>query len=310
MKPPFDEPSSRAGFARRALPLLVMGLLSALSCHKQAALEPPQGQVLLRVGERVLTSVEVEAEIQRMPAEARSLYTTPEARLRYVKQIIEQEILFKAAEARGYRDDPAVVEATKRAMVRKLLRERVGTGPAPGEITEAALHQYYEQHPQEFGPAALTRVHAALVPDRAAAAALRAETERAAAGRTAPERLAAFEKLAAGARLRDLDISEQYEPAGQPKSLFDAAWALTEVGELSPVLETPDGFYLLQLKERTPRSTKPFDQVRPHILRSLSDQARERKVQTLAHELATELAAQVFAENASSVRFETQPGRR
>jgi len=308
MKPKIYQLSSRARRRCGALILVAAGMLPATGCHKPSPIEPPAGQILLRIGERVVTSAELEAEIQRMTPEARALYATPEARLGYVKQIIEQEILLEAAEARGYRNDPAVVEATKRAMVLKLLRERIGTGPAPGETTEAALRQYYEEHAPEFGPPAITRVQAVLLPDRTRALALRTEIERAATGRAAAERLATFERLAQqsspGAGRRDLDVSERYEPAGQPKALFDAAWALTDTGQLSPVLETPDGFYLLQLKQRTPRSTKPFDQVKSHILRTLSDQARDRRVQALVAELRKDLVAQVFSDNFSSVQFE------
>jgi parvulin-like peptidyl-prolyl isomerase len=263
----------------------------------------------LSIGKRVVTVADIDARIKSMTPEMRALYATPEARQKYLEQTIDQEIFAKVAEDRGYASDPAVLEATRRAMVLKLLRERIGPGPGPADVNEVDLRKYYDEHPDEFGAPAVSRVQAVLFKDQAAAESFRSDIGHEQAEQAGPARLASFTALAQqrpnAARVRDLDLLQRYEPAGASKEIYDATWGLAEVGDVSAVVPTNDGFYVLQLKERTHGAPRSFDEVRPRVIRAVSEQLKNSKMETLAAELAREQHAAIHRDNFDKVRFES-----
>ena len=63
---------------------------------------------------------------------------------------------------------------------------------------------------------------------------------------------------------------------------------LQTVGEISPVVTTEKGFYILRLKARTPAHTLPLDEVKAQIRNRLSSERRTAASDALLARLKTE----------------------
>jgi peptidyl-prolyl cis-trans isomerase D len=87
--------------------------------------------------------------------------------------------------------------------------------------------------------------------------------------------------------------------AGWPQAVRDALPELT-AGQMSEVLETPEGVYIARVTARQPSKIPPLEQVREHIAQRLKTEAGVR----LAREAAEAWRAQITAQQHDGVRFE------
>lgn len=285
-----------------------------------AAQEGPAqpASVVLRVGDEVLRLEDIQAQIDRLPPGVRARHASPEERRAFLDRLIKNEILAHEARRLGYDRDPEIASGQKKAMVLKLLRERLGDAPPPGEITELAIEKYYREHADQFDHPGEVRLTQIVVRDRERALSLHREaTELAASARQS----AAGDADAADRRaFRDLVLRHSEEdgakehggdlnivvgrPNDQPEPLVDAALTLAAAGDLSPVIETERGFHILKLRQRVPAVTRSLQESKAHIERLLTDQSRDRRVDELVAALSTGLHVEIVHENLARVRFD------
>lgn len=144
------------------------------------------------------------------------------------------------------------------------------------KVPEASIKEYYEQNKAAYTSAEERRASHILVKDRAKADALLAELSKNPAS------------FADAARKNSQDSStadkggdaELFIARGDTdKAYEDALFALQKPGELSPVVQTKEGFYILQLKATRGGDTRSFESVRADI-------EAERKKQLAQSEFA------------------------
>jgi peptidyl-prolyl cis-trans isomerase C len=293
-------------------------LLALGGCQKAVASSQnhpsDRSALLAKVDSRMLTVAGAQSEVDRLPLEERVRFATSATQHEFLQKLVDQEILAAEAEKLGYDRAPEVLAAAKRAMVVKLLKERIGNGPKPGEVSIEAARKYYEEHPREFGPPEKVRVALLMVKDPARARAIRDEAEHAvqqAASRGLEVEQQVFRELVAkyseepGAR--DVTISMGLNSSSYPPAVNAGAAALKNPGDLSPVIEADGAAYILQLEERTAASTLPFERVKDHAMRAVSEALRDRKMQALVTELATRHHAEVHPERFGAVQFQPDP---
>jgi peptidyl-prolyl cis-trans isomerase C len=227
-----------------------------------------------------------------------------------VRSFVDHEVLVAEAESLGYARAPEVLAATKHAMVLKLLKERIGERPNPGQIDEAAARAYYDAHPSEFGPPERAVVALIWMHDRARAEAAQADAVRAIAaaaqGGTSAQ-FAAFQALVTkytdepGARDVTLALTQNGTP--YPEAVVQAAASLKDAGAVSPLVSSDLGEFIIQLKERLPASVLPFERVKEHAMRSASEELRDKKTAAPSAELARKQHAEIHEERFAAVKF-------
>lgn len=89
---------------------------------------------------------------------------------------------------------------------------------------------------------------------------------------------------------------------------FEPSHDALRVGDLSPVVEDSLGFYVLQLRHRVPAVNRSLEESRTPILHSLSDEARDRKLDELVASIGKTTSLEVFKDCFAKVHFEaTEP---
>lgn len=97
----------------------------------------------------------------------------------------------------------------------------------------------------------------------------------------------------AGSKTRGGDLGPVAK--GQTVPQFEAAaFALKKPNDLSPVVESPFGFHIIQLVERMEPSTVPFDQVKDRIANLLKQQEVQKMFEDRATELRAKSKVQIF----------------
>lgn len=289
-----------------SLAIVTLGTSALIACNSPRGAEPvPSEDVVFQVGSSVTRLSELQRRIDRLPAAVRDRYATADDRRAYVERAFTDEVLAEEARRLGYDKDPDVELATKRAMVLKLLRDRLGDRPADGEITSAAVEAYYREHRDRFVHPEETRVTDIVVSSKAQASALRTAALAAPAERAAE----AFRALATEhSTAPDVKITggDRTFVAGQidaPAALVDAARGLHEVGEISRVIAAADGYHVLRLRQRTPGVSRSLDEVRDRIVTALTEASRDAKVRALTESVAKRLSVRRFDDRAARLEF-------
>ena len=261
---------------------LVLGLCAlAIACGQQGPKKT--GAPVARGNGILITTDEFKARLDEQSPFIRARYTTIERKKEFLDNLIRQEVLAAEAERQGLDKDPEVRNTLRKIMVQKLVQKRFQPDANPADVPEAELAKYYEDHKAEYLRPRRVRVHAIVFnaapgsPDRAKKLALakkvlqkvKADEKKnpmafAQAVQESSED-AASKQLAGDLQFRS---QEEFEKT-YSKALADAAFAL-KPGELSNVVETPNGLFILKFTGEQPELNRTLDQVKPQIAAKLS----------------------------------------
>lgn len=269
-----------------ALVLAACGGSSSPSGGSQPA--TASGPVVAKVGDRVFTLGELDAQLETQPI-TRSRLINQERKREFVDNLIRFELLAQEAKRQGLDKDPDVQEATKRAMVQKLTQTRFSDEEAP--VTEEEARAFYQEHIHDYvkpervrashiffeaprGDVNRNRVRAEA--ERSLAELRRKEAER---DRTAFSQLAKTRSDDGSSKRAGGDLSFRTEEELSEMwgaDVAKAAFALSNVGDFAPLIETDRGFHVLKLTGRQAALDRPFESVRNQIENRLS---REKMTQ-------------------------------
>ena len=247
----------------RALGLAAIGIFG-LACSDSGTTGDDPGW-LVRVTGEALSPEQFQAEYDRLPAALQQRYAEGEGRQAFIDQLVGRQLLVQEARRRGFAEEPKLVaqvaEFEERLLVDAL--QRAVSGEA---VSQEDLRRYYDTHRSEYSDEQATLRHI-LVREAEQAEALRAELE-------------AGGDFIALAREHSIDPTAQRGGdlgavrRGRMDPAFDqAAFALAQPGDLSPVVRTRFGFHIIQLVERPAVRTRPFEQVELSIRQKLQRQA-------------------------------------
>lgn len=233
---------------------------------------------MARVGQAVLTLDELESErSQRGP----SIGT---------QQIVDEWIRFQAtlaqAQSAGYEQDPQLRAQWERFVVGRFQEVALAElRQAASPVSAEELQAYYEQHALEFTIPEAVRVSVLFLrsvrqatSEKRQALADEAEALWRQAGNLDGE---GFRELI---RERSDDQSTRYRGgdsgwlsrasggAHWDRPVVEAALQLRRPGELGPLVETGQGFYILRLEEHRPQVLLPFAEVRERVTYQVAQQ--------------------------------------
>jgi parvulin-like peptidyl-prolyl isomerase len=258
------------------------------ACHDPNKSDPPaavaEEEVLARVGERKITLAEFTRELTRRARIHPQLYASEAQHRKLLEEMIQFEVLLASAKAAGYERDPQIQSQVNQFIVTRFQEDQL---QKPGAIapTEQELRAFYAGHPERFSVPPTVR--AAVIQFKSSP---KASAEKRDELRTRARTIWTAARTAEGAEFGRLvqqhsdDQSTRYhrgetgwitfeqlsERWNEPVS--NAVFALTETGQTAPLVETPDGFYIVRLLEKRARSMRPFEEVRDAIAYAVTQQ--------------------------------------
>jgi peptidyl-prolyl cis-trans isomerase C len=298
---------------------ILLGAVLALACSEGS---PKKKGPVVAEGKGVqITAEEFKARLEEQSPFLRARYSTLERKKEFLQNLVNFELLAKAAEKEGLANDPDVQLTLKKVMVQKLVAKKFGDpSTAAAEIPEAELQAYYDAHKDDYFRA--KRVRVAVVafnapegsPDRAKklAAAKKAREALAAADKKNP---AAFAQLVAAqsedvvskASGGDLGFKTQAElERNHSKAFADAVFAL-EDGQLSNVLETPNAVYVAKVTGHQDEVSRPFEAVKTQLANKLSREKKTKELDAWKKSLIDEAGVKVIDAELEKVEIAAAP---
>lgn len=267
-----------AGFLASILAIAVLaGSATAAPAKKKAkAAKAPKAvpeslQVLVWVGKDGITRGEVDRRIESLPEQFRASYTTPEGRQQLLDRMVEERVWLALAVENGVAKRPQVAQQLEQQrrdlLVRTYLNEVMAENPAPSDSEAMA---YYQDHLSEYRvPATVTVRHIQSKTQK--------ESQKVRQWLKNPKQdFAALAKKYStdsltrndGGVLGVVTREGVFRSIGAQPALAESAFALPE-GALGGPYKTDKGWHVIKIDAVKEESVRPFDQVRPMILRQL-----------------------------------------
>jgi peptidyl-prolyl cis-trans isomerase C len=306
-----------------AAPFALVCMMSALA-HAQAPTPPAtdapaapamddaarRAQVVARVGSTSITLGQLEDEINHMSPFMRARYRDPAQLREYATQTIRLALLAREAERRGFGEDPEVVDAVRQASVMALIRhdfdERITAATIPADEVRA----YYEEHPAEFNQPEMRRASQLVVATREEAEGLLAQAQ--AADARAFRQLVTDHSVDLETRVRGGDLryfdAEGHTPNSSdpavPTEAAQAAFALTNVGDVSGVFAEGDRFGILMLTGQRPAEHHALGEAEQSIRTRLWRTTRQTALETFVEELRQRIPTEVFYDRMRNIHMD------
>ena len=296
---------------RPALPLL-LALAVACDWGPSAGGEPGVGDqnVVARIDGRPITLADLQRRMAQQPPFVQARYASPERRKELLDNLIRFEILASEARRRGYQRDPQVVRHQQQRLVDRMVAEELDARLKPEDLPEAELRRFYQEHAERFTRPEAVRVSQILLSDAATAARVAA-----AARALGPRDDRGFRRLVAAHSLDedskqrggDLTFLERQPAAGggdahrPPPAVIEAAFALTEVGQIAGPVPSDRGFHVLRLGQRRPAALRPFEEVAAELRQLVLEQQRSRRLDEWVAEMRNKVNIQVYEDKLRDV---------
>lgn len=252
---------------------VVMGSLMTCVTLPAMAVE----QVLLESNQVKITSLDFEAEIQRIPAEHRNEVLASKARIR---KLLENLLIYKTlanqAHKEGIDNEPLMKKRLELAAEKMLseaqMEHLVDSLKLPN--FEARAHELYKINAEKY--TLPKKVHASHI-----LVEIKNRTDEEALKRAQEVRLKALEGKPFGVLAQEYsdDPSAKdnkgdlgfFEAGKMVKPFSDAAFAMKAPGEISEPVKTAFGYHIIYLHEKQAKKLRPFVEVKEDIVKGLRD---------------------------------------
>jgi peptidyl-prolyl cis-trans isomerase C len=278
---------------KRALLIAALGALAATVLLSGCGGKGRE-RVIARVGSVEFTVADLDRRLAELPPYVQQQFAGLEGKKEFLNRLVEEEVMYQAARQAGYQTHPDVKRAVE-AIERRTMIQSYYTDNIEGavEVPEDEVVAYYEEHDEQFQRRARIKFRHIMTATRAQAAAAR---ERVLAGQD-------FASVArdvsidpgtkeAGGLTRPITEGDALLSAGMSvefiKSLFDL-----KVGEVSDPLRGDKGWHIVRLEEKTPAGTKPLEEVRDQIVRSLEPIKTREYYEVVLQDLKDKLKASI-----------------
>jgi peptidyl-prolyl cis-trans isomerase C len=275
-------------------------------------------QVVAKVDDAVITVGDVQERINKQSPFVRARYTTNEKKKEFLDSLIRFEVMANEAERRGYDKDPEVLRVMKQQMISKFLQKDFESKLKVEDVPDADVEKYYKEHPAEFSQKDEVRVSEVEVKEKGKAD--KAYAEAKALPKAAPVVPAApegkqFKDIVAkysedeDAKQRGGDLGFfDKETTRYPRPIVDAAFKLTEVGEVAPPIKTDKGWAVIRLTQKRPGFNRPLAEVKRTIQQRLFRDTRTKAMDSFVAELKKKAAIEIKEDNLSKVVIDTGTG--
>jgi peptidyl-prolyl cis-trans isomerase C len=273
----------------------IFGLFATLTACKPAKIKSTQdnselGQVVAKVDDNVITVGDVQERINKQSPFIRSRYTTLEKKKEFLDNLIRFEVMAAEAQKRGYDKDPEVIRVMKQQMISKFLQKDFESKLKVEDVPDADVEKYYAAHPEEFNRKDEVRVSQILVKDKAKADKVATEVKALPKGATADQK--PFRDLVAKysededskQRSGDLTFFDK-DSVAYPRPLVEAAFKLTEVGDVAGPIKSDKGYHIIKLTQKKPGFTRPLAEVKRQIQQRLFRDLRTKSMDAFIADL-------------------------
>lgn len=257
----------------RVLAVAALALLAACGCERS-----PSDVVVARIGSVNITKTELEMKLAELPPYARQQYSGTQGAMEFLDKLVEEEVLYQAALAAGYEDDPEVRETVetveKRAMIRAWYRDEIEAKTA---VPEEEVQAYYDEHDEQFQQRASLRFRHIMTNNKREADEARTRVLSGEVFASVARDVSVHKgSKDAGGLMKSTHPGDAFLDAGMDAAFVERLFEW-KAGEVTEPLRSSEGWHVVKIEEKVDEGKKRLEEVRASIVGSLTP-ARTRTV--------------------------------
>jgi len=241
---------------------------------KAAAAPADTSRVLVRIGDQAITTEDFRARLEEIPEQARANFATPEGKQQLLERMVEERVWLMVAQQNGVGDRDKVKQQLEQQrrdlLIRTWLNEVMAANPAP---TDSEAHAFYDAHLADYRtPASVTLRHIQLKTELEARRVLKlAQAPGQDWGKLVQKYTTDSLTRASGGSLGTVTRDGLFSAIGRQPALAETAFALG-AGKVAGPFKTDRGWHVIKVDDVKPEGARPFESVRPMIMRQLGSQ--------------------------------------
>jgi parvulin-like peptidyl-prolyl isomerase len=227
-------------------------------------------EIVARVGRTNITKSYLLQKLSELPPFAQQQFAGPEGTIDFLHRLVDEEVLYQAALQAGYDQSPEVVKALD-AVKRRAVIQAYYAADVEGTVVVADedIQAYYGEHSEQFQRRGRIKFRHILLPTQAQADAARSRVlggnDFASVAREISTDAAT---KSAGGLMASVALGD-----GVPGTGMDAAFVENvrrwKVGEVTDPIRSEMGWHVVYVEENVEAGTKPLEEVREQIEKSL-----------------------------------------
>ncbi|MCK4236587.1 MAG: peptidyl-prolyl cis-trans isomerase [Candidatus Krumholzibacteria bacterium] len=235
-------------------------------CSKNGKSLKVKTGIAARVKDTKITLKEMEKRYGQLDEKLRGKFEGLKGKADFVDKMIEEQVVYDEAIAKGLDNDidvKAAIEEAKKSILLKEYFSKVIMGKV--KVEEKEINDYYENNKEEFRTNSLVRAQHIMTKDSLKAVRIKkALDEGTRFGILARDESEDRDTANSGGNLG------YFNPGGYIKSIgyssrFSRAVERLEVGEISDVVQHERGYSIIKLNEKNPSIIRPYSEVKQHI---------------------------------------------
>ena len=252
---------------------------------------------------------DLERRISGMAPYARVRYSTTAQREELLQSVIVFEILADEAERRGLKEDPEVLHQMKEVMVRRLLIEEERSKLSPGDITEAEIAKYYNEHIADYHTDPQRRALVLKVRTEKFARDIHAELVQGKSEPDVQKRILAFRKLSARHSIEralstkggDVGFLPPADKLRNNKEVSRRVFELQNIGDFTEPYLHESVWHIVMMMDKRPERTRPLEAVSGEIRQELYETRRKALREKFIEELRAKAKIEIEKDNLAKI---------
>ncbi|GAB4305814.1 MAG: hypothetical protein Kow0090_21250 [Myxococcota bacterium] len=260
--------------------------------------ETAKSPIIATVGESVITKKDFEERLSRLNPYLRSRYKSLDQKKKLLEIMIKNEALAQEAMKLDLQNDPRIIEQIKSELANTIIKSEFDGKMKDSLVTDEDIKKYYEENIEQYKRPATARVSHIFFEKGARAQAekvykmLKAQAdERRNFTKLAKEFSMDEETKNIGGDLAYMTEEEMTAKFG--KAFADAAFALQNTEDMSPIVETEKGFHILKLRGKRQPIDRPLDKVKSSIQSRLYYSKRSEALDKWVEDIKNKLGVKI-----------------
>ena len=241
-------------------------------------------EIVARVGRTNITKTYLMQKMAELPPFSQQQFAGPEGTIAFLHRLVDEEVLYQAALKAGHDQDPDVVRALdavkRRAVIQAFYAQDIESTTV---LPDEKIQIYYDEHSEQFQRRGRVKFRHILSPTRAQADAARSRVLGGEDFATVAREISTDAATrSAGGLMPSVPEGDAAASAGMDAEFIERIreW---KAGEVTDPLKSDRGWHIVYLEEKVDGGTKPLDEVRDQIHKSLlPGQTRENYEEILA----------------------------